>query len=147
MAELVLAAALISSVVAYRSKLIGLHEGQARRGEQIYQYVYPDGIDDHLIHDAYNNPKNKDYRQMTRGAVHLPLANKDALIFTPAGEYLLRDPEFKKAYFANYVRAVDRDHTRLQLPRQKYLYSTYRPVIREMGSADDMGTFEIYQGK
>jgi hypothetical protein len=142
--ELALGVAFIASVIAYRNKLIELHDGRGRRGEMKFQFIQEDGKQTEMAMEAANEVTNRTYRAPIRTAPHLPVPGIDSQVFTTQARYILKSPELRAAYFANYVEAVDRDHIRLQLTHQKYPYSQYRPIISVLGGVDDMAVSNIY---
>lgn len=136
--EILLAGAVVASFIAYRESLDRDTEDDGKRGVRTFEPVGPGLKSKYGVHPAMNHPRNRQYKHPIREADAQMLGNTDVQVFTPAGNWILNDPGFKAAYYANYVEAVDRDHPLLQLVRQKYPYSVMRPRIDFIGSETDM---------
>lgn len=136
--EVLLVGAFLGSLWAYRSKLIAAYADESLKSQRRQEFTI-EGGNEHLHQlSKLNDPVNRGYRRPALLMDVLPLENVDTTVLTPTGRQLLRDPEFKAGYIANYVNAVDRVHPLLQFTRRKYLYGGTRPFIYMIGSTEDM---------
>lgn len=142
--ELVLGAAAVLAAISFKQNIDAATQKMAGKvGEWNNFNAFGK---DALAYAELADPRNPDYlptRQPQAVSV-VPLTNQDAQVFTENWQWILGNPEFKTAYYSNYVEAVDRDHPLLTMVRLQYPYGVKEQRINFMGNEVDMKSCGIH---